>query len=202
MFLTKCDKSIKAPRKTEFCWSTVLLHPHSPGSERFLSAHSCSHYKDRCDGNASVINSQGNEVTVDSQFSRRKLAFITHRILWSKQASRERLSRRMTTSFAETVILMWMKRRKKIQQIINGEKITQGGTDQSKKSQWIHLLLISDDAAKQILSLKEAVPWHVNNGWDVALFSALWGFSPPDIWGVTAITFTGSTLIWFPISHH
>lgn len=60
-------------------------------------------------GSVAVINSrEGNEVTVDSQFSKRKLAFITHLILWSKQVSCARLSTGdMTTSFAETIILMW-----------------------------------------------------------------------------------------------
>lgn len=64
-------------------------------------------------GNASVINSrEGNEVTVDSQFSQRKLAFITHLILRSKQVSCARLSRGIwQLLFAETIILMWRRER-------------------------------------------------------------------------------------------
>lgn len=44
--------------------------------------------------NASVIKwKEGNEVTVDSQFSQRKPAFIAHLILGSKQVSCRRLRR-------------------------------------------------------------------------------------------------------------
>lgn len=81
-------------------------HPDQRGSCQLTHA---SAIKTGVMGSVTVINlKEGNEVTVDSQFSRRKLAFITHLILRSKQVSCARLSRGdMTTSFAETIILMW-----------------------------------------------------------------------------------------------
>ena len=66
-------------------------HPDQRGSCQLTHANTL---KTGVMGNAAVINSrEGNEVTVDSQFSQRKLAFITHLILRSKQVSYVRLSR-------------------------------------------------------------------------------------------------------------
>lgn len=69
--------------------------PRPLRSERFSCQHArASSRKTGVMGKAAVINSrEGNEVTVDSQFSQRKLAFITHLILRSKQVSCARLSR-------------------------------------------------------------------------------------------------------------
>lgn len=69
----------------------LLTSPDQRGSCQLTHA---STIKTGVMGNATVINSrEGNEVTVDSQFSQRKLAFITHLILRSKQVSCARLSR-------------------------------------------------------------------------------------------------------------
>lgn len=82
---------------------------------------------------ATVINSQGNEVTVNTQFSQRRIAFITHLILWRKQVSSERLSRQggMTTYSAKISILLWVKRKK--QQTVNRKETKKNTENINKK---------------------------------------------------------------------
>lgn len=84
---TKNDKKKESIRTI----APLSTHPDQRGSCQLTRA---STLKTGAKENATVINSrEGNEVTVDSQFSQRKLAFITHLILQSKQVSCVRLSR-------------------------------------------------------------------------------------------------------------
>lgn len=85
--------SSKESQKRRVLGTMLLLpaHPDQRGSCQLTRARTIT---TGVMGNATVINSrEGNEVTVDSQFSQRKLAFITHLILRSKQVSCARLSR-------------------------------------------------------------------------------------------------------------
>lgn len=109
-------------------------------------------------GSIGVINSrEGNEVTVDSQFSKRKLAFIRHLILWSKQVSCARLSTGdMTTSFAGTIILMWRRERNSKNKNIKKKREEVEENISIKRANEIHLVLC-DEAAKEMLTINGAI---------------------------------------------
>lgn len=191
------------------CKTLIRIAPKSFGTMLFFSTHllqtvlcqltRASTIKTGVMGSVAVINSrEGNEVTVDSQFSKRKLAFITHLILWSKQVSCARLSTGdMTTSFAETIILMWWRERNS-----KNKKRREGGRRKhiNQEGHWNSPCCIMWWSSRGNANYKWGHPvicrWLVWCGF----FSTLWCFLAPNFCGMTAITLTGSALLLCPIS--
>lgn len=106
----------------------------------------------------------------------------------------------MTTSFAETIILMWWRERNSKNKWNRERRSRKKKTYQSRRPMKIHLVVLCDEAAKQMLTINGAIPWYVSDWCDMAFFLTLWCFLAPNFCGMTAITFTSSTLFLCPIS--
>lgn len=180
----------------------MLLLPTRPDQRGACQLTRASTIKTGVMGNATVINSrEGNEVTVDSQFSQRKLAFITHLILRSKQVSCARLSRGIWQLLLQkpSSWCRWKEGNSK-NKLNRGRRKKEEENISITKANEIHLAVLYDEAAKQMLTINGAIRWYISDCCNVAFFSSLWCFLAANFCGVTAITFTRSPLFLCPIS--
>lgn len=140
-------------------------------------------------GNATVINSrEGNDVTVDNQFSQRKLAFITHLILQSKQVSSVRLSRGIWQLLLQKPS-SWCGEEKEISEI-NGKGRVGGEGRKHITQKYIFLCCMAAPLSKCCLSINMPV-----NG-EMWLFDAFWHPASAH----DSNTFTSSVFFLCPIS--
>lgn len=161
-------------------------HLQSQRSEWFLSAHRLTVKTGSMVERRRYQLGEGNEATVNTQFSQKKACF--HQapqspektsVSWKGWVER---GGGMTTSSAETIILMWVRR--KVQCIIN-RKERQNGKEENisiKKYIWIHSLICDDAAKKLPWSIKGAIRWIIND----------FSFFPQTLWCVLASNFRGN----------